>query len=60
MKALWDSFWSLDWYWRRVTLACTAFVIGLTIGLWRVMVPMFLLAALVAAYLRHSRGRDSL
>lgn len=57
---LWDSFWSMDWFWRHVAVACTVFVICLTVVFWRAMVPMILLATGVAAYLRYSRAKDGL
>jgi hypothetical protein len=60
VKDLRDWFWSLDWYQRRIVLAGLAVATALTVVFWRVMIPLVLLAALVAAYLRYSRGKDSL
>jgi len=60
MKAPWDSFWSLESYWRCVALAYAVFVVLLTVMIWRVRISMLFLAALVAADLRHARGGASL
>ena len=60
MKDLCDWFWSLDFFRRRMVFGCTVVVVFMTVVFWRVMIPMILLAALVSAYLRYSRAKDSL
>jgi len=60
LRDLWNSFWALPRVWRRMTLAGIVFALYLTIFAWRVMIPLFGFAALVAFYLHFSRDRDSL
>ena len=44
----------------RAIVAAIVLVAVLTYTFWFVMLPIFLLAGLVAAYLRYSRPKDSL
>jgi hypothetical protein len=57
---LWNSFWSAGWSERRLILAGIAFIICATVVFWQFMIPLILVAGLVAVFLRYSRDKDAL
>ena len=60
LKELWESFCRLDYDWGRLVAGGIGVLILVTFTAWQFMVPLWILVALVVAYLRYSRGKDSL
>jgi hypothetical protein len=60
LQELWESFWRLEYPWRRLVAGGIGVAILLTFTAWQFMVPLWILVALTVAYLRYSRGKDSL
>lgn len=56
----WESFWSLDFYARRLVVAGASALIFLTVFAWKVMVPLILFAIGTTVYLRLSDRRNTL
>ena len=59
LKGLLDYFSRND-DWGRLAFGGVATLILVTFTAWQFMVPLWILVALVVAYLRYSRGKDSL
>ncbi len=57
---LWRSFSNLDPQIQQMVLGGVVVAVGLTVFVWRVMLPLWALAAAVVLYLHFSRPNDSL
>jgi len=60
MRETWRSFWNLPWVWKRLVAGGIVGLVFMLIVAWRFMVPLMLLAFLIAMYFRYSRSRDAL
>jgi hypothetical protein len=56
----WESFWSLDFYAKRLVLAGASVLIFLTIFAWKIMLPLILFAIGTTIYLRLSGRKNTL
>jgi hypothetical protein len=56
----WESFWSLDFYAKRLVLAGASVLIFLTIFAWKIMLPLILFAIGTTIYLRLSDRKNTL
>jgi hypothetical protein len=56
----WEWYWSLAYEFRHMVSAGIAAAVFATIFAWKIMIPFWILAVLVAGYLRYSRGKDFL
>jgi O-antigen/teichoic acid export membrane protein len=57
---LWTSFWGLDLQIQRLIAGGAIVIVLATVVAWRLMLPLWGLAAAVVLYLRFSRPKDSL
>jgi hypothetical protein len=60
IRETWRSFWNLRWPWFKLVAAGVVGFLFLLIVAWRFMVPLMLLALLVAMWFRYTRSRDAL
>ena len=60
LKELLESFLRRDYPWDRLVVGGVAMLILVTFTAWQFMVPLWILVALTMAWLRYSRGKDSL
>jgi hypothetical protein len=56
----WESFWSLDFYAKRLVLAGASVLIFPTIFAWKIMLPLILFAIGTTIYLRLSDRKNTL